>query len=98
MSRVAAEPLSAMELVGPGTKCYISWASAALKQRNSHSMKKDDAICPKCGAGFRRVELTSMNGTRGDFRCPVCDFILETSDGSTEVAYRLTIVPSRILD
>ncbi len=61
-------------------------------------MKKDDAICPKCGAGFRRVELTSLQGSKGEFRCPVCDFVLETFDGSTQIAYRLTIIPSKIFD
>nr|WP_291601892.1 hypothetical protein [Bradyrhizobium sp.] len=61
-------------------------------------MKKGDAICPRCGAGFRRLELSSIKGTGGQFRCPVCDFVLEAFDGSTQVAYRLTIVPSRILD
>lgn len=61
-------------------------------------MKKDDAICPKCGAGFRRVELSSVHGTKGEFRCPVCDSVLETFDGSRMIAYRLTIIPSRKFD
>ena len=57
-------------------------------------MKKDDVTCPECGAGFRRLELTSQSGTRGEYRCPACDTVLEKFDGSALVAYRLTIQPS----
>ena len=57
-------------------------------------MRKGDAICPECGAGFRRMELTSITGRPGEFRCPLCETLLEAWDGSTEVAYRLTIQPS----
>ena len=56
-------------------------------------MKKSDVICPKCHAGYRRVELVSKKGTRGEFRCLVCDEVLEVHDGSTDVAMRLTIQP-----
>jgi transposase-like protein len=56
-------------------------------------MKKSDVICPKCHAGYRRVELVSKKGTRGEFRCLVCDEVLEVLDGSTDVAMRLTIQP-----
>jgi transposase-like protein len=56
-------------------------------------MMKDDAICPRCNAGFRRMELSTRRGIRGEYRCPICDQLLETFDGSTEIAYRLTIVP-----
>jgi predicted Zn finger-like uncharacterized protein len=57
-------------------------------------MLKGDATCPECGAGFRRIELTSVNGKQGEFRCPLCETLIESWDGSTEVAYRLTIQPS----
>ena len=57
-------------------------------------MKKDDVTCPECGAGFRRLELTSQWGTRGEYRCPACDAVLEKFDGGVLVAYRLTIQPS----
>jgi transposase-like protein len=57
-------------------------------------MKKDDVTCPKCGAGFRRLELTSRSGKTGEYRCPACDAVLEKFDGGALVAYRLTIQPS----
>ena len=57
-------------------------------------MKKDDVTCPECGAGFRRLVLTSQSGTRGEYRCPACDAVLEKFDGGVLVAYRLTIQPS----
>jgi transposase-like protein len=57
-------------------------------------MKKDDVICPKCGAGFQRLELTSKHGARGEYRCPVCDTSLEIFDGSKLVAYRVTVHPT----
>jgi len=56
-------------------------------------MKKSDVICVNCHAGYRRVELVSKKGTRGEFRCLVCDEVLEVFDGSTEVAMRLTVQP-----
>jgi len=57
-------------------------------------MRKGDASCPECGAGFRRIELLSINGKQGEFRCPLCETLIESWDGGTEVAYRLTVQPS----
>ncbi|KWV60640.1 hypothetical protein AS156_28470 [Bradyrhizobium macuxiense] len=57
-------------------------------------MIKADVTCPHCGAGFRRLELLSERGTKGDYHCPVCDTVLESFDGDKLVAYRLTIQPS----
>ncbi|QOZ37942.1 hypothetical protein XH92_17575 [Bradyrhizobium sp. CCBAU 53421] len=56
-------------------------------------MKKSDVSCPKCGAGFRRIELSSRPGTKGDYRCPVCNTVLEVFDGNSLVAVRLTVQP-----
>jgi predicted Zn finger-like uncharacterized protein len=61
-------------------------------------MRKSDVTCPECGAGYRRVELTSRPGTQGEFRCLTCDHVLEVFDGSAEVALRLTIQPEKILN
>jgi predicted Zn finger-like uncharacterized protein len=61
-------------------------------------MKKSDVTCPECSAGYRRVELTSKPGTRGEFRCLVCGHLLEVFDGSTEVAIRLTVQPEKIFE
>ena len=57
-------------------------------------MKKDDVTCPRCEAGFRRLELTSGSGSTGEYRCPVCQTSIEQYDGDKLVAYRLTIQPS----
>ena len=56
-------------------------------------MKKSDVTCAKCHAGYLRVELVPKKATRGEFRCPVCDEVLEVFDGSTDVALRLTVQP-----
>jgi hypothetical protein len=58
-------------------------------------MRKNDVACRECGAGFRRIELTSEPGVKGQYRCPVCDTVLETFDGQKLVAYRLTIQPMK---
>jgi predicted Zn finger-like uncharacterized protein len=58
-------------------------------------MMKADASCPTCRAGFLRIELSSLGGTKGEYRCPVCDQVLETLDGSKKIAYRLTVRPIR---
>jgi transposase-like protein len=57
-------------------------------------MRKGDVTCPECGAGFRRLELSSAAGSKGEYRCPACNVLLETFDGGRFVAYRLTIEPS----
>jgi hypothetical protein len=58
-------------------------------------MKKSDVICSECGAGFR-IELTSSTpDTTGEFRCLVCNHLLETFDGSRQVALRLTVRPEK---
>ena len=59
-------------------------------------MKKSDVTCEYCGAGYRRIELTSLKGERGSYHCLVCKRVLEIFNGSTQVAYRLTIAPVRV--
>lgn len=59
-------------------------------------MKKSDVTCPNCKAGYRRIELASIAGTRGEYRCLTCDHLLEIFDGSRKVALRLTVQPKKI--
>jgi transposase-like protein len=58
-------------------------------------MKKSDVICPTCSAGYRRIELATKSGQSGEFRCLLCDQVLELFDGTSEVALRLTVQPSK---
>lgn len=57
-------------------------------------MKKGDVICPDCSAGYRRIELESQKSSPGHYKCLVCNRVLEVFDGSSEVAYRLTVQPA----
>ncbi len=57
-------------------------------------MRTSDVICPKCQAGYRRIELMSKPGESGDFHCLSCNHLLEVFDGFHEVAMRLTVQPS----
>jgi transposase-like protein len=59
------------------------------------SMRKSDVTCPNCHAGYRRVELVSEKGTKGEFHCLLCDHVIEVFDGSTHVAIRLTVQPEK---
>jgi transposase-like protein len=61
-------------------------------------MKKTDVTCPKCHAGYRRIELVSKKGTESEFRCLHCDHLLELFDGSTQIAIRLTVQPEKIFE
>jgi len=61
-------------------------------------MKKGDVICAECRAGLRRIELNSRHGSAGTFHCPLCDHVLEVSDGSTEILYRLTVAPEKLFE
>ncbi|MGY4255082.1 hypothetical protein ACVI1L_002150 [Bradyrhizobium sp. USDA 4516] len=54
------------------------------------------AACPPLGSRlYRRIELTSKGGAAGEFRCLVCEHIIELMDGSTDVAFRLTVQPGK---
>jgi hypothetical protein len=70
------------------------WNSRA-PDANFRGMKKSDVTCPKCLAGYRRIELESKPGSPGEFRCLTCDHLLETFDGSANVAIRLTVQPKK---
>ena len=61
-------------------------------------MRKSDVTCPECRAGYRRIELVSRKGPSGEYRCLICNYLLETFDGSTEVALRLTVQPVKKLN
>jgi transposase-like protein len=60
------------------------------------SMIKSDVTCPKCRAGYRRIELVSKPGDKGEFRCLVCDHLLEVFDGKSDVALRLTVASMKV--
>ena len=66
--------------------------------RHNVRMKKSDLICPTCHAGYRRIELTSLPGVKGEYRCLFCDELLERFDGSTDVAIRLTVQPEKTFE
>jgi transposase-like protein len=61
-------------------------------------MRTSDVMCPNCGSGYRRIELATRPGNRGEFRCLLCDEVLELFDGAHEVAIRLTVQSSRLRD
>ena len=61
-------------------------------------MKRGDVICPECRTGLRRIELASRPGTAGEFRCPLCQRVLEVSDGSTDIAYRRMAAPEKLFE
>jgi hypothetical protein len=42
---------------------------------------------PAAGAG-------DIAANKGEYRCPACDEVVETFDGSAFIAYRMTIQPS----
>jgi transposase-like protein len=65
---------------------------------HSRTMKKGDVICPQCNVGFRRIELASRSGSAGEFRCPLCDQVLEVFDGSSEIVYRITVAPEKLFE
>lgn len=56
-------------------------------------MKKGDVTCTECGAGFRRIELSSLPGTEGEYCCAACGHLLEKFLGDRLVEYRLTVQP-----
>jgi hypothetical protein len=56
-------------------------------------MMQTDVTCLNCFAGYRRIQLYSRAGRPGEYRCLVCDQLLEVFDGSVEVAYRSRYTP-----
>jgi predicted Zn finger-like uncharacterized protein len=61
-------------------------------------MRKSDLSCPQCHAGYRRVELVSRKGAKGEFRCLLCNHVIEVLDGDTDVAIRLTVQPEKTFE
>ena len=57
-------------------------------------MKKTDVTCPDCGAGFRRIELSSHPAEKGEYCCAACGSLLEKFAGDKMIVYRLTVQPS----
>jgi rubredoxin len=64
----------------------------------SLAMRNSDIICPECSAGYRRIEVNSGRRTTGEYRCLLCDHVLEVFDGLIEVAIRLTVQPERTFE
>jgi transposase-like protein len=61
-------------------------------------MRSSDIICPQCKAGYRRIEVASGNRTKGEYRCLLCNCVLEVFDGKSEVAISLTVQPAKTLN
>ena len=61
-------------------------------------MRKSDVTCPKCKAGYRRIEGASGKKSKGECRCLLCNHLLEVFDGFSEVAIRLTVQPEKIMN
>ena len=59
------------------------------------SLIKSDVRCDECGAFFRRIELMSQPSPKGEFRCPLCNRVLEVFDGSHSVLYRLVVASAK---
>jgi hypothetical protein len=79
-------------------KCDPARLESGLWPRHYSPMKKSDITCPNCQAGYRRIELTSRPGVKGEYRCLLCNEVLEKLDGSTDVAIRLTVQPERTFE
>jgi transposase-like protein len=60
--------------------------------------EKSDVTCPQCKAGYRRIEVASGKKSKGEYRCLLCDHLLEVFDGSSQVAIRLTVQPEKIMN
>ena len=73
-------------------------SSDIVAGQENRTMRKGDVICPECNAGFRRIELDSRRGHAGEFHCPLCNRVLEVFDGTTEIAYRLTVAPEKLFE
>jgi hypothetical protein len=54
------------------------------------------SLAPIASPVIGRIELEARKGLPGQYKCLVCDRILEVFDGSREIAYRLTVQPSHL--
>jgi hypothetical protein len=106
MKRVAFQNGSGHDLVRVATFSRHPSRAPQLHERELHTaiprwneviMQRSDVCCPKCHAGYCRLELMSSKGSKGEYHCKFCGHVLEVFDGSTEVAYRLTVQPGKIL-
>jgi hypothetical protein len=56
------------------------------------------SLVPSARLGYRRIKLASGKKSRGEYRCLLCDHLLEVFDGSSEEAIRLTVEPEKIMN
>jgi hypothetical protein len=82
----------------PRRKYDPAGLESIVRTRHYPGMKKSDLTCPTCHAGYRRIELTSRPGVKGEYRCVLCNEVLEKLDGSTDVAIRLTVQPEKTFE
>ena len=61
-------------------------------------MRESEVTCLKCHSGYRRIELVSRKGWKGEFHCVSCDQVLEVFDGSPYAAIRLTVRPEKLFE
>jgi DNA-directed RNA polymerase subunit RPC12/RpoP len=79
-----------------GRRRLAAYLASLAQHGKFEDMRSSDIICPNCKAGYRRLEIASGRPIKGEYRCLLCDRVLETLDGSTEVAIRLTVQPEKI--
>ena len=82
----------------PGKNFDPAGVESVVRTRHYPGMKKSDLTCSTCHAGYRRIELTSRPGAKGEYRCLLCNEVLEKLDGSTDVAIRLTVQPEKTFE
>ena len=54
-------------LASPVYPLYEVGIGKPVPVKRDRFMKKDDITCPDCRAGFRRIELSSRRGARGEY-------------------------------
>jgi hypothetical protein len=79
------------------TYAYEASATAMFPCCISPIMRKSDVQCPRCGAAYRKIEVSSMKRAADEFRCLTCNWLLETFSGTNYVAFRLTVQPKKTL-
>jgi hypothetical protein len=82
-----------VELIGPAPLAGLVGSILLVQDQG---MKKGDIICPNCSAGFRRMELSSLQDSEGEYRGPICSELLEHFDGSKRIEYRLMVMPIEV--
>src|SRR5947207_12098055 len=97
MPRASRAARSAANCTGPTAGLLTAGAQMCVCSRRlcQAAIRPPAQVRAEGEMRHRHLEVASGRRTKGEYRCLLCDRVLEVLDGSTEVAISLTVQPEK---